>query len=241
MRGWLDAGLPEVAVAVADVQHAGRGRSGRTWQAPPGAALLLSVGFRPHGLVALHGWRLGAVVALAMIDAAEDAAGLRERTLWLKWPNDLVALGPDRQPRKLAGVLGETAFDAAGDIASAVVGIGVNADWAAAGFPAELADAMTSLREVALGRPIDRDALLEGFLARLEPRYVALREGRFDVGGWSVRQLTTGRQVEVEVAEERLVGTAVGVDPESGALRLDDPGTGVREIDSGDVVRCRVV
>ena len=100
---------------------------------------------------------------------------------------------------------------------------------------------MTSLREVALGRPIDRDALLEGFLARLEPRYVALREGRFDVGGWSVRQLTTGRQVEVEVAEERLVGTAVGVDPESGALRLDDPGTGGREIDSGDVVRCRVV
>lgn len=241
MHGWLDAGLPEVAVAVADVQTAGRGRLGRTWQAPPGAALLLSVGFRPHGLVALHGWRLGAVVALAMIDAAEDAAGLRERTLWLKWPNDLVALGPDGQPRKLAGVLGATAFDAAGDIASAVVGIGVNADWAAAGFPAELADAMTSLREVAGGRPIDRDALLEGFLARLEPRYVALREGRFDVGGWSVRQLTTGRRVEVVVGEDRLVGTAVGVDPESGALRLDDPGAGVREIDSGEVTRCRVV
>ncbi len=47
--------------------------------------------------------------------------------------------------------------------------------------------------------------------------------------------------VEVVVGEDRLVGTAVGVDPESGALRLDDPGAGVREIDSGDVVRCRVV
>jgi len=241
VRGWLDAGLPEVAVAVADVQRAGQGRLGRTWQASSGAALLLSVGFRPHGLAALHGWRLGAVVALAMIDAAEDAAGLRERTLWLKWPNDLVALAPDRQPRKLAGVLGETAVDAAGDIASAVVGIGVNADWAAAGFPVELADAMTSLREVAGGRPIDRDALLAGFLARLEPRYVALRGGRFDVGGWSVRQLTTGRAVEVDLGEERLVGTAIGVDPESGALLLDHPGAGVREVDSGEVVRCRVV
>src|SRR3989304_5647074 len=57
VRGWLDAGLPEVAVAVADVQHAGRGRSGRTWQAPPGAAPLLSVGVRPPPPAARHGRR----------------------------------------------------------------------------------------------------------------------------------------------------------------------------------------
>lgn len=241
MRGWLDAGLPEVAVAVADVQTAGRGRLGRTWQAPSGAALLLSVGFRPHGLAARHGWRLAAVVALAMFDAAEEAAGLRERALWLKWPNDLVALRPDGGSLKLAGVLGEATFDAAGGVASAVVGIGVNADWAAADFPAELAETMTSLREASGGRPIDREALLDGFLARLEPRYLALGQGRFDVAGWSGRQLTTGRPVEVEAGEERLVGTAVGVDPESGSLRVDLPGGGTREVDSGEVTRCRVV
>ena len=36
---------------------------------------------------------------------------------------------------------------------------------------------MTSLREVAGGRPIDRDALLEAFLGRLEARIEALRGG----------------------------------------------------------------
>ena len=47
VRDWLAAGTPEVCLAVADEQTAGRGREGRTWVAPPGAALLLSLGFRP--------------------------------------------------------------------------------------------------------------------------------------------------------------------------------------------------
>ena len=241
VHGWLAAGVREVAVAVADVQTAGRGRLDRSWSAPSGTALLLSAGFRPTGLAATHAWRLAATVALSMLEAGEAAAGRSERVLWLKWPNDLVALGPDGRPLKLAGVLGETVFGPSGSVVKAVVGIGVNADWAAADFPPELAPSMTSLREVSGGRRVDRDALLEGFLARLEPRYVALREGRFDVGGWSSRQLTTGRRVEVVAGAERLAGIALGVAPESGALRLELPGGAVREVDSGEVTRCRVV
>ena len=57
---------------------------------------------------------------------------------------------------------------------------------------------MTSLREVSGGRPIDREALLDGFLARLETRLEALRGGRFDVAGWAERQVTTGRIVRLE-------------------------------------------
>ena len=47
--GWPTA-TPEVCLAIADEQTAGRGREGRTWVAPPGAALLLSLGFRPTWL-----------------------------------------------------------------------------------------------------------------------------------------------------------------------------------------------
>ncbi|MFN8619474.1 MAG: biotin--[acetyl-CoA-carboxylase] ligase [Chloroflexota bacterium] len=240
VRAWLDAGQPEVAVAVADVQTAGRGRQGRTWTAPPGAALLASVGFRPSFLPAGEAWRLGAIVALAMLDAAEEAGGLRDGTLWLKWPNDLVADGPDGRLLKVAGVLGETALGASG-IESAVVGIGVNAGWRAADFPAELAGSMTSLFELSGGRPIERDALLEAWLDRLEPRYEALRAGRFDAGGWSARQRTTGHRVEVDAGEEHLAGQAMGVDPASGALLLELPDGSSRAIGSGEVTRCRIV
>jgi BirA family biotin operon repressor/biotin-[acetyl-CoA-carboxylase] ligase len=240
VRGWLERGTPEVAIAVADEQTAGRGRLERSWVAPPGTALLVSAGFRPRDLAARHAWRLAATASLAMLDAAEDVAGLRDGTLGLKWPNDIVADGPDGLLRKVAGVLGEAALDDE-RVAIAVIGIGMNADWAADRFPSELASSMTSLRELSGGRPIDRDALLDAWLARLEPRYEALGGGRFDAGGWSSRQRTTGHPVEVDGVAGRIVADAVGVDPETGALLVAGASGATEAIGSGDVTRCRVV
>ena len=112
--------------------------TGREWVAPPGTGLLLSAGFRPAALAAEHAWRLAGVVALAMRDAAEEAAGLRDGTLGLKWPNDLVADATNGELRKVGGVLGESV--AQGDrVAHAVVGIGVNSDWRITDFPWALA------------------------------------------------------------------------------------------------------
>jgi BirA family biotin operon repressor/biotin-[acetyl-CoA-carboxylase] ligase len=239
VREWLDRGVPEVCVARADQQSSGRGRQGRAWLAPAGAGLLVSIGFRPVGLAAAYAWRLAAIVALAMIDAAEEAAGLRNATLWLKWPNDIVAESPAREPLKVAGVLGESVGLGA-QLEAAVVGIGLNGDWRAADFPPGLASTMTSLRELSGGRPIDHDALLDAFLARLEPRYEALRGGVFDAGGWSTRQLTTGRLVEVELTDRLIGGVASGVNPESGALLVRTNDGQVHSVDSGEVVRCRL-
>ena len=256
VRGWLAAGTSEVAVAVADVQRAGRGRLDRTWSAPPGAALLLSMGFRPTGLAIAHAWRLGAAVALAMADAAE-AQGLRDGAVGLKWPNDLVAAGTadtspadtgtaarsagsTEQPLKLAGVLGEVEATAEGRVETAVVGIGINVDWPARDFPPALAGSMTSLREL-LHRQADRDALLDDFLARLEPRYIELLAGSVDAAAWSSRQVTTGARIVVEVGRESLEGRGVGVDPDSGALLVQLDSGELRTVASGEVSRCRIV
>ncbi len=228
VRGWLAGGTPEICLAIADEQTAGRGRDGRTWVAPPGAALLLSLGFRPDWLEPDRVWRLAATVSLAMADAAEEVAGLPDGAIRCKWPNDLVVetvgvaipFAPQRptEVRKVAGVLGETG-GLGSDDPWAVVGIGLNTDWVAADFPAELATSMTSLREVSSGRPIDHAALLDAFLGRVEVRVAALRGGRFDVADWTARQLTTGRDVDV-VAPDGTVETAraLGVDVSSGAL-----------------------
>jgi BirA family biotin operon repressor/biotin-[acetyl-CoA-carboxylase] ligase len=240
VREWLAAGEPEVAVAVAAYQTAGRGRNDREWVSPPGAALLTSIGFRPHNLAARYAWRLAAVVSIAMRDAAEAVAGLPDGTLWLKWPNDIVADASDGGIRKVAGVLGETS--ASGDnVESAIVGIGINTDWKMTDFPWAIARAMTSLRELAGKRPIDNDQLLEAFLDRLEPRYEALMANTFDAGGWSAAQRTTGRTVVVQVGDDTVTGKGTGVDPESGAL-LVRPEIGQQvSIDSGEVIRCRVL
>ena len=145
VRGWLADGTAEVCLAVADEQTAGRGRDGRSWIAPAGGALLLSLGFRPSWLEPDAAWRLAAVASLAMADAAEATAGLAPGTVRLKWPNDLVIEAPDGL-RKLAGVLGETDGLGSPD-PRVVVGLGINTDWPADAFPPELAASMTSLRQ----------------------------------------------------------------------------------------------
>jgi BirA family transcriptional regulator, biotin operon repressor / biotin---[acetyl-CoA-carboxylase] ligase len=239
VRAWLDQGQPEVAIAVARHQTGGRGRQNREWQAPPGAGLLLSAGFRPAHLELRHAWRLAATVALAMRDAAEEAAGLPDATIWLKWPNDLVVDGPPGGLLKLAGVLGDS-VSREGVVQSAVVGIGINSDWPRVDFPPGLAPAMTSLRELSGGRPIDNEQLLDAFLARLEPRYEALLTGRFDAGGWSSAQRTTGRRVAVDVGDEEVMGLALGVDPESGGLLVETDAGEARVVGSGEVARCRL-
>src|SRR5690242_3630099 len=90
VREWLADGTPEVCVAVAERQTAGGGGAGRAWTAPAGAALLLSIGFRPTWLRPEHLWRLAAITSIAMADAGEEAAALPARSILLKWPNDLV-------------------------------------------------------------------------------------------------------------------------------------------------------
>ncbi len=254
VRGWLADGTPEVCMAVADEQTAGRGREGRSWVAPPGGALLLSLGFRPTWLPPDRVWRLAAVVSVAMADAAEAAADLADGAIRLKWPNDLVLEGAEPADpvagagratdgvRKLAGVLGET--DGLGSTdPRAVIGIGLNTDWAADAFPADLADAMTSLREAGSGRPIDRGALVEAFLGGLRVRIEALRGGRFDSIEWSERQLTTGREVDL-VAPDGDVTTvrALGVDPLSGALLVEDSSaeSGQRAVVVGEIRHVRL-
>ena len=260
VRAWLEEGEPEVCAAVAGEQTAGRGRLGRTWMAPPGAALLLSLGFRPTWLPVDRVWRIPAIVSLAMADAAEDVAGLPVGAIRLKWPNDLVietagpralligeldaaaasaSLKAPLELRKVAGVLGET--DGLGtDDPSVVVGIGVNGDWAAADFPPDLAPTMTSLREASAGRPIEAGVLFAAFVERLEARVEALRAGFFDLSSWVTRQATTGRLVLLD--DEPSAVLALGVDAQSGGLVVDDPAAvrGERIVHAGEVVRVRV-
>jgi BirA family transcriptional regulator, biotin operon repressor / biotin---[acetyl-CoA-carboxylase] ligase len=252
VRSWLAEGTPEVCLASADEQEAGRGRDGRRWVAPPGAAVLLSLGFRSTWLAPDRAWRLAAVVSLAMADAAEAVAELRAGTIRLKWPNDLVIDAGERGARadgaaardgirKVAGVLGET--DGLGTTdPRVVVGVGLNAGWAAADFPPDLAPTMTSLHETTGGRPIDPARLLDVFVERLEPSVEALRAGRFVGAAWAERQVTTGRTIRLETPGGDEVVRALGVDAVSGALVIEDAlGTdGRRAIMVGEIRHVRM-
>jgi BirA family biotin operon repressor/biotin-[acetyl-CoA-carboxylase] ligase len=122
-RELAGAGAPHGTLVTAGAQRAGRGRQGRTWSAPPGRALLMSL--------VLRDWPplLPIVGAVAVADiAGPDAA--------IKWPNDVLLDG-----RKLAGILAEGRAQEGW----AVLGIGLNVAVRAADLPAELQDRAASL------------------------------------------------------------------------------------------------
>src|SRR5580658_8568223 len=72
------SGAPEGVVVVADFQSAGRGRLGRSWEAPPGGGLLVSILLRPPWAAVApdRRWLVTAAVALAAADACRQVAGV---------------------------------------------------------------------------------------------------------------------------------------------------------------------
>jgi BirA family biotin operon repressor/biotin-[acetyl-CoA-carboxylase] ligase len=229
-----DTSLADV-VLVADHQTAGRGRLGRTWEAPAGSSLLCSTLLRPE-LPVEHLHLVTIAVAIAASDACDATAGVRPG---LKWPNDLLVTGADGVDRKLAGILAESVVSA-GRVQALVVGMGLNVNWPVE-LPSDLAHIATSLNHAA-GHDVDREELLVAHLRALELQLGALRTaaGRAELlGRYRTLSATLGRDVRVETAAGSVTGAAADVTDE-GHLVLDVAGERVT-VAAGDVVHLRAV
>jgi len=145
---------PHGAIAVAEHQTAGRGRSGRRWDDAPATALLFSVLLRPPATAGLP--QLSLVAGLAVAAALEQEANA---PMLLKWPNDVLAGGS-----KVAGIL----LEASGS--SVVCGVGVNVNQEERDLPPVTRVPATSLRVLA-GYVFDRGVVLAAALDELERRY----------------------------------------------------------------------
>lgn len=185
---WLKAAAAERApsglTVFAEEQTAGRGQAGRTWQAPPGCCLLVSVLLRPA--IALD-----RLPYLTMVGSCAAAAAIIGRTglpITLKWPNDLIGARG-----KVGGVLTEASL-VDGRIDYVILGIGLNVNLSRrelAAIPG--ADSL----QAALGRAVNRQALAQDLLRALDARYGLLERGEFGVilEEWRERLRTPGQWV----------------------------------------------
>ena len=151
----LGADESEGTTVATDLQTHGRGRLGRTWEAPASRALLFSTLLHPRPPMVI--WP-----ELSLVAGDAVAAALRAQTgvaAELRHPNDVLVEG-----RKLAGILPEAS------VGRVALGIGVNVNQAAEELPTETPKPPTSLR-LETGREWPRAPLLAAILLELERRY----------------------------------------------------------------------
>ena len=222
LRALATSGAPAFTAVRTDVQHAGRGRRGRRWDAPAGTALLVSILLRPrrpaHELPALS--LAGGVAAVECARAFGADAGL-------SWPNDIVC-----ETRKLAGVLAELGPDD-----SVLLGIGMNLASRAADLPPADRLTPTSLLLETGSAPIAATALatlldalrpLAALFDAEGPPAIAARARQHDV--------LAGTPVELRLASgDAVQGTAAGI-ADDGSLLVRGQ-EGVIAYASGEVVR----
>lgn len=219
----------KLEACLAEYQTAGRGRRGRSWQAPLGSGLCLSVAWRfvetPPQLTALT-LAIG-VVARRVIAATAGA------TLELKWPNDLVWCGA-----KIGGILVELNAEAYGGC-HVVAGLGLNvslpveqlaglSDWP--GGATDLAHALGG------SAPPRRTELALAFLVALADffhEYAGAGFGPYR-DEWRRADFLNGRRVRCVDADGATFAIARGID-EDGALLLEAGDGAHRRMISGDV------
>lgn len=231
-RGRLDACL-------AETQTAGRGRRGRSWAAPLGGGLYLSMAWqfdpRPPDFPALS-LATGVAVRAALAD-------LGLTTVQLKWPNDLVV-----DDGKLGGVLVELRGEADGP-SQVVIGVGINV-----ALPAQAREAVApnwgrgpvDLHEI-IGQPVSRNQLAGRLIARTADMLVRFQDSGFasfrndflQADYLRGRALSAPSPTSAGAASAhrrspgRVHGTGDGVDAD-GALRVATA-QGVVRIASGEV------
>jgi BirA family transcriptional regulator, biotin operon repressor / biotin---[acetyl-CoA-carboxylase] ligase len=213
-------------VLLAEFQSAGRGRRGRSWLAPPGGAVCLSLSWtfaempRDAGTLGLA---MGVCVLRALEPFGVANAGL-------KWPNDVLV-----ENRKLGGILIELRAESGGP-ACAIIGVGLNvalgaqllADIAAMGPQAvDLARVTTA--------PVSRNELAAALVECCVRGLIEFEAGglRPFIDEWRQADALRGRPVSVQAGDESARGLARSIDL-SGALLVETP-HGLRKFYSGEV------
>ncbi|MCM1056885.1 MAG: biotin--[acetyl-CoA-carboxylase] ligase [Firmicutes bacterium] len=226
LRAKLEAedGAPEGTLVVADMQTAGRGRQGRSWNSPGGTnvyfTLILKPAYEPDraSMVTL-------VMALAVAEGICNTCGLATE---IKWPNDVIVNG-----RKVCGILTEMSAEQ-GAIRYVVIGVGVNVGLQK--FPPKIAAVATDL-QAECGREVSRSTLIANIMKVFEKYYESFRR-KGDLSGILDRynSLLVNRDREVRVLDPKgeFRGIARGIN-RRGELLVEREDGSTQEIYAGEV------
>ncbi|MBI2867408.1 MAG: biotin--[acetyl-CoA-carboxylase] ligase [Chloroflexi bacterium] len=197
-------GAPEGCVIIADEQTAGRGRFDRSWVAPKGQSILLSLVLRPELSTLV---KLNMVASLAVVRAIRRSTGIQCQ---IKWPNDVLYQG-----KKLCGILIDTYFSGE-HVDFSIVGLGLNVN-VDVEREKDVPSHAVSLSGV-LGRKVPRLLVLHCLLEEMELYYEAVKAQDPIHEGWRRYVETIGKPIRATMGERVEEGIAEGVDEDGNLL-----------------------
>lgn len=217
----------QAVLCVAEIQQSGRGRRGRSWMAPFGSGICMSLGWLFDSMPPTFS-ALSLVVGVALTRALH---GFGAHEVGLKWPNDLLWRG-----RKLAGVLIEMRGEPDGP-AHVVIGIGMNLQLpdASRRTLAEQQAQVTDLHDILGSQCPTRNELVAAIATQLLQVLPSFAYNGFApfVDEWQRYDVLSKREVNVLLGERTIAGVACGITAD-GSL-LVETHDGVQRFVSGEV------
>ena len=217
-------GKPSGTLVVTDFQSQGKGRRGKTWIAPKGKDIFMSLLLRP-AIQPTKAPMLTLVMGLSVAQAVNDYLGVDAK---IKWPNDVVV-----KAKKICGILTEMNANAT-NVDYVVIGTGINCNTKE--FAKEgLSDATSLLWET--GKEVEREALLAKVLAKFETNYnefLQTQDLTCLMSDYNSLLANFEREVRVCGGDEEWTGTAKGIN-EQGELLVEDANGEMLTIFTGEV------
>lgn len=210
-----DADEPQGTLVVAEMQSAGRGRRGRSWESPSGENIYMTLLLRPD-------IEPSKAPMLTLVMAYSVAVGIRNITgldVQIKWPNDIVCGG-----KKLVGILTEMSTEIE-YINHVIIGVGINVNLCE--FPEEIRETASSLR-LELGHTVRRAPLIAEILKVFENCYEQFlqKQDLTDIQeAYNELLVNRGREVRICGAKDSCRAQAVGIDEQGQLIVCKEDGT----------------
>lgn len=210
--------MPDGSLFIAEMQSAGKGRLGRSWESPKGSGIWMSLLLKPD-IPPQDIPQITLIAGMAICRVLGNGSGI-------KWPNDIV-IGS----RKVCGILTEMSAEI-DRVNYVICGIGINVNTPV--FPKELQDKATSLF-IETGKSYNRSDLISSIMNEFEPLYKVFKKEGFAplLKEYLNSCITIGREIRVIYRKETLIGRAVDIS-DDGSLVVETE-NGRVNVTSGDV------
>lgn len=223
-KTWAENGAIHGALVVADMQSAGKGRRGRSWESPKGTNIYLSIILRPQ-MQPMQAPMLTLVMAHSIAKTLRDVPEINVK---IKWPNDIVL-----HKKKVCGILTEMSAEI-DYINYVVIGVGINVNGDQ--VPEELEKSATTL-SIEEKKKFKRSELIAAILKQFETDYELFCETK-DLSEFqkTYNQILVNQDREVRVLEpgNEYNGYALGIN-ETGELLVRREDGRIEKVFAGEV------